>query len=777
MKKLIIVSVVLCAVCINVCMANPPAGQTSDECNIQAMLSNADDSQWLLPQCVFVLAYQEKHGKLNQAQRLQLKKVLAPAMQKVRIAYNTSGANKKSKEAKKFIKLQKAFSLFADSKGTYGITYAPYYWEIADDNRVDAVLSEVLVTATAPRSLLTPNPELRANLPQNAEGEKIVPAVDLAHLESVFSFDKDTRLEEKDFLIDVKVLNKILKNGGDFSPLLNFMAEQGSFNPKDSNYIPPRFVRLVLTYHAESLAPADKAKLLAYVKNSSYSTGFRFLAGTVAANYAFNKAIPKEYQGKFHYSPPEANLIVDALNLRGDLSAADEARVLRLIRRVNPSAANNKDSKDKSSVKSQAMAGMNGAITLVLEQTFFNEVLAEVVAAGSSALESGVASIHSTMLSIGSIAVLLEPGTALLPMGIFGYALSDALSPIYRRNFQKALEQATYVEVPDKYITKSMAAKTPGYVLGNGVIRFLVAQQAIVNGKALIPAKEEFAQTLPPPSLQGEGYGSAELEEWANYTVLNAITWSLNNYNKIGAKAREESKTRTKNKKNMTCFYSYTPPGNKPWQLNQLSGVTNPGDALTKYRLRELYRCISGTTYCKSQTKKIAKENKDSENKIDFSQCAKIDLDKIQAPPSCQKDFKEIAAVWKVYRSFKNPSGIDLYTRAIYRPLYGGWVPEAEVAVITPKELKQVLEQWIYDQIVDETLSLITRDTPLPLGKDAFYRNGAHERNKWYDENLRTAPKDSAVYKHFHYEEIKKYRYKKNYVCNHVLFVPKILFE
>lgn len=768
MKKLIIVSVMLCAVCINMCMANPTAGQTSDECNIQAMLSNADDAQWLLPQCVFVLAYQEKHGKLNQAQRLQLKKVLAPAMQKVRIAYNTLGANKKQKESEKFIKLQKAFSLFADSKGTYGITWAPYYWEIADDDRVDAVLSEVLVAAAAPRSLLTPNPELRANLPQNAEGEKIVPAVDLAHLESVFSFDKDTRLEEKDFLIDVKVLNKILKNGGDFSPLLNFMAEQGSFNPKDSNYIPPRFVRLVLTYHAESLAPADKAKLLAYVKNSSYSTGFRFLAGTVAANYAFNKAIPKEYQGKFRYSPPEANLIVDALNLRGDLSAADEARVLRLIRRVNPSAANKKDSKDKSSVKSQAMAGAAVPVAIGIEQAFGSTVLDAVLAAGSSALESGVASIHSTMLSIGSIAVLLEPGTALLPMGIFGYALSDALSPIYRRNFQKALEQATYVEVPDKYITKSMAAKTPGYVMGKGVIRFLAA-------KATELSLQQTA-TAAAPSVPQAGSGLEQLrpalDTFGESLVLGAVVWDKYTMARVGESAQTKSRAESKTKEEPTCLYDdMIGQYNASTKLFLIGAQLNPGDAFTLEAAKLLHSCLVERNYCSPLT--------DIQKKAGvgawFLNCKNTQLSKVKVKATCPIDVRELDRVLKQIYSFRDNKGRPLYTRALY--YMGRWIAEAELGIVVVNEpLEDILASWLKETIMPNGKLHPTRD-PEIIKPSFIYRNGAHEKAARY-----RFQDGEKKYHHFHYEGIMPYvythnkqRYRSFFKCNRsILYVPKI---
>lgn len=358
------------------------------------------------------------------------------------------------------------------------------------------------------------------------------------------------------------------------------------------------------------------------------------------------------------------------------------------------------------------------------------------------------ASAPETLLTAGGILVI---GGA-----VYGavYTVSDALSPMYRAQFHDLLDRLTSVEVPETYVPEDLKAKYP-----------------IVNGKIRVPVKEGFAQTLPPSSLQGEVYEDIELDELGERAaVQNFIVWSDAYYTKIGEDARSVS--RTSNKKNITCVYAYTPPGS-PWQLNQLSAVANPGDTLSKVRLQKLYQCMSGTSYCKGQTKRTARKNKNSKGKIDFSECAAVDLDKIQAPPECQKDFKELAAAWKVSRSFQEPSGLKLYTRAIYRPLYGGWVPEAEISIKTLDGLHKVLAQWIYDQIFDKFSILIKSEKPLSLGRNAFYRNGAHEWSRWYDENLQSVSRDNSTYQHFHYEEMKTYQNNKNYVCNHVIFVHK----
>ena len=564
----------------------------------------------------------------------------------------------------------------------------------------------------------------------------IVPAFDVSHLESVFLFEQDSKLEEKDFVFDVQILNNMLKERRDFRPLLTFMAENASFNKKHINYIPPRFVRLVLAYYAESLFPAEQTKLMDYVTNPKYSKPFRFLFFTVAAAYAYNDDYKDFYEGKFSYYPQEAVAILE---------------VLRTVKTDNP-----KETVRLELLGNRVFRYVKGQLLLPVEKNKKTEWLEK--AALGRALDKTISSAEFISVASASAPETLLTAGGILVIGgaVYGavYTVSDALSPMYRAQFHDLLDRLTSVEVPETYVPEDLKAKYP-----------------IVNGKIRVPVKEGFAQTLPPSSLQGEVYEDIELDELGERAaVQNFIVWSDAYYTKIGEDARSVS--RTSNKKNITCVYAYTPPGS-PWQLNQLSAVANPGDTLSKVRLQKLYQCMSGTSYCKGQTKRTARKNKNSKGKIDFSECAAVDLDKIQAPPECQKDFKELAAAWKVSRSFQEPSGLKLYTRAIYRPLYGGWVPEAEISIKTLDGLHKVLAQWIYDQIFDKFSILIKSEKPLSLGRNAFYRNGAHEWSRWYDENLQSVSRDNSTYQHFHYEEMKTYQNNKNYVCNHVIFVHK----
>lgn len=469
-----------------------------------------------------------------------------------------------------------------------------------------------------------------------------------------------------------------------------------------------------------------------YVTNPKYSKPFRFLAATVAAAYAYNDDYKDFYEGKFSYYPQEAVAILE---------------VLRTVKTDNP-----KETVRLELLGNRVFRYVKGQLLLPVEKNKKTEWLEK--AALGRALDKTISSAEFISVASASAPETLLTAGGILVIGGAVYTVSDALSPMYRAQFHDLLDRLTSVEVPETYVPEDLKAKYP-----------------IVNGKIRVPVKEGFAQTLPPSSLQGEVYEDIELDELGERAaVQNFIVWSDAYYTKIGEDARSVS--RTSNKKNITCVYAYTPPGS-PWQLNQLSAVANPGDTLSKVRLQKLYQCMSGTSYCKGQTKRTARKNKNSKGKIDFSECAAVDLDKIQAPPECQKDFKELAAAWKVSRSFQEPSGLKLYTRAIYRPLYGGWVPEAEISIKTLDGLHKVLAQWIYDQIFDKFSILIKSEKPLSLGRNAFYRNGAHEWSRWYDENLQSVSRDNSTYQHFHYEEMKTYQNNKNYVCNHVIFVHK----
>lgn len=768
MKKLFILLVVFCATCINTYASNHSAGKNSDaeyaSCNIQTMLTDPKSPQWFRPQCVRILATRVERGNMSQNEKEQLKKVLVPAFYNIMEQYVYLTGDRAKEESPYFMALYKSLTQLADAKGTYGLVRSDGFMFLEKGKKVEVRSTQAEIVGKKPAVFnfgkLTGdvlNKKVELKLAQKEEdpfwGKKrapgeltkglsdgkdggIVPAFDVSHLESVFLFEQDSKLEEKDFVFDVQILNNMLKERRDFRPLLTFMAENASFNKKHINYIPPRFVRLVLAYYAESLFPAEQTKLMDYVTNPKYSKPFRFLAATVAAAYAYNDDYKDFYEGKFSYYPQEAVAILE---------------VLRTVKTDNP-----KETVRLELLGNRVFRYVKGQLLLPVEKNKKTEWLEK--AALGRALDKTISSAEFISVASASAPETLLTAGGILVIGgaVYGavYTVSDALSPMYRAQFHDLLDRLTSVEVPETYVPEDLKAKYP-----------------IVNGKIRVPVKEGFAQTLPPSSLQGEVYEDIELDELGERAaVQNFIVWSDAYYTKIGEDARFVS--RTSNKKNITCVYAYTPPGS-PWQLNQLSAVANPGDTLSKVRLQKLYQCMSGTSYCKGQTKRTARKNKNSKGKIDFSECAAVDLDKIQAPPECQKDFKELAAAWKVSRSFQEPSGLKLYTRAIYRPLYGGWVPEAEISIKTLDGLHKVLAQWIYDQIFDKFSILIKSEKPLSLGRNAFYRNGAHEWSRWYDENLQSVSRDNSTYQHFHYEEMKTYQNNKNYVCNHVIFVHK----
>lgn len=768
MKKLFILLVVFFATCINTYASNHSAGKNSDaeysSCNIQTMLTDPKSPQWFRPQCVRILATRVERGNMSQNEKEQLKKVLVPAFYNIMEQYVYLTGDRAKEESPYFMALYKSLTQLADAKGTYGLVRSDGFMFLEKGKKVEVRSTQAEIVGKKPAvfnfgkltgDVLHKKVELK--LAQKEEdpfwGKKrapgeltkglsdgkdggIVPAFDVSHLESVFLFEQDSKLEEKDFVFDVQILNNMLKERRDFRPLLTFMAENASFNKKHINYIPPRFVRLVLAYYAESLFPAEQTKLMDYVTNPKYSKPFRFLAATVAAAYAYNDDYKDFYEGKFSYYPQEAVAILE---------------VLRTVKTDNP-----KETVRLELLGNRVFRYVKGQLLLPVEKNKKTEWLEK--AALGRALDKTISSAEFISVASASAPETLLTAGGILVIGgaVYGavYTVSDALSPMYRAQFHDLLDRLTSVEVPETYVPEDLKAKYP-----------------IVNGKIRVPVKEGFAQTLPPSSLQGEVFENIELDELGERAaVQNFVVWSEAYYTKIGEDARSVS--RTSNKKNITCVYAYTPPGS-PWQLNQLSAVANPGDTLSKVRLQKLYQCMSGTSYCKGQTKRTARKNKNSKGKIDFSECAAVDLDKIQAPPECQKDFKELAAAWKVSRSFQEPSGLRLYTRAIYRPLYGGWVPEAEISIKTLDGLHKVLAQWIYDQIFDKFSILIKSEKPLSLGRNAFYRNGAHEWSRWYDENLQSVSRDNSTYQHFHYEEMKTYQNNKNYVCNHVIFVHK----
>lgn len=550
MKKLFILLVVFFATCINIYASNHSAGKNSDaeyaSCNIQTMLTDPKSPQWFRPQCVRILATRVERGNLSQNEKEQLKKVLVPAFYNIMEQYVYLTGDRAKEESPYFMALYKSLTQLADAKGTYGLVRSDGFMFLEKGKKVEVRSTQAEIVGKKPAVFnfgkLTGdvlNKKVELKLAQKEEdpfwGKKrapgeltkglsdgkdggIVPAFDVSHLESVFLFEQDSKLEEKDFVFDVQILNNMLKERRDFRPLLTFMAENASFNKKHINYIPPRFVRLVLAYYAESLFPAEQTKLMDYVTNPKYSKPFRFLAATVAAAYAYNDDYKDFYEGKFRYYPQEAVAILE---------------VLRTVKTDNP-----KETVRLELLGNRVFRYVKGQLLLPVEKNKKTEWLEK--AALTRALDKTISSAEFISVASASAPETLLTAGGILVIGgaVYGavYTVSDALSPMYRAQFHDLLDRLTSVEVPETYVPEDLKAKYP-----------------IVNGKIRVPVKEGFAQTLPPSSLQGEVYEDIELDELGERAaVQNFIVWSDAYYTKIGEDARSVS--RTSNKKILLVF-------------------------------------------------------------------------------------------------------------------------------------------------------------------------------------------------------------------------------
>lgn len=546
MKKLFILLVVFFATCINTYASNHSAGKNSDaeyaSCNIQTMLTDPKSPQWFRPQCVRILATRVERGNMSQNEKEQLKKVLVPAFYNIMEQYVYLTGDRAKEESPYFMALYKSLTQLADAKGTYGLVRSDGFMFLEKGKTVEgrSTQAEIVGKKSAVFNFgkLTGdvlNKKVELKLAQKEEdpfwGKKrapgeltkglsdgkdggIVPAFDVSHLESVFLFEQDSKLEEKDFVFDVQILNNMLKERRDFRPLLTFMAENASFNKKHINYIPPRFVRLVLAYYAESLFPAEQTKLMDYVTNPKYSKPFRFLAATVAAAYAYNDDYKDFYEGKFSYYPQEAVAILE---------------VLRTVKTDNP-----KETVRLELLGNRVFRYVKGQLLLPVEKNKKTEWLEK--AALGRALDKTISSAEFISVASASAPETLLTAGGILVIGGAVYTVSDALSPMYRAQFHDLLDRLTSVEVPETYVPEDLKAKYP-----------------IVNGKIRVPVKEGFAQTLPPSSLQGEVYEDIELDELGERAaVQNFIVWSDAYYTKIGENA--QSVSRTSNKKILLVF-------------------------------------------------------------------------------------------------------------------------------------------------------------------------------------------------------------------------------
>ena len=771
MKKLIILLVFFGAACINTYAANHSAGKNQEaeamSCNIQAMLSDAKNAQWFRPQCVRILALREERGNLNQSQKAQLKEVLALAYHNIMEHYAYLDGVRAQKEAPHFMELYKTFGLLADAQGTYGlmrekdkevrlkdgkdVKFGSKTVEIVGkksdmklgkeslipvfvnmDTRIS--IAQQTQAENAAQLRKRKQGELTAGLPKGPNGKAFTPAIDVRHLENVFLFEKDDQLEEKDFVFDVNILNDMLKERRDFMPLLNFMAENASFNPKHTNYIPPRFVRLVLAYHAENLAPEEAAKLVKYVENPKYARDFRFLAGTVAASYAYYKGPKAYYKGKFHYSPKEAAAIMSVLQLKATGSSRDAAQVELLSRRVRPYV---KGQLLLPVEKNQKAEWLNGAaLTRALATTITSEEFIALVKA----------SAQESLLACGGILVI---GGAV-------YTVSEAFSPLYRKQFQDLLENTLYVEVPEKYIPASTAENMDDY--------------EVVNGKVLVPTTDA-AQALPESSVLGEIFGNVELDEWGEPMRMAATVWDKYSMARVGTSA---TKLEAEKKKEPTCHYDDKVSKNIHIPLYLVGNLLNPGDKNTRARAQMLHSCLVKRGYCPSLTP----EQENGPLARMFVGCKNTHLNRTKVSAECRSDVRDLDRIFKQLTSFKDDNARRLYARAVY--YRGKWMVEAEMGVFSRGPLVDMLSSWIQDAILNNGKLRIT-DGPESIGKNYVYRNGTHEQSTRYhfSEETNEIGKGGNL-QHFHYEELKPYAYTYNkqvqkgvFKCNHsIIYRP-----
>lgn len=773
MKKQILVGVAFCSLCLNAYAFNPAAEKAQDaqpvSCNIPAMLNDAKNAQWFRPQCIRILAASEARGNLNQSQKAQLKKVLVPAYQNIMEYYSVRLDDERApKEAPHFMELNKSLALLADEQGTYGLTPGTGVYRLKKDKKIEgssktvevvgrkadvkmgkAPLYNLLVNVDTKVSLAQQSQaenaarlrkrkpgELTAGLPKDSRGETFAPAFDVRHLENVFCFDNDTQLEEKDFVFDIHLLNDMLKERRDFMPLLNFMAENASFNKNHPNYIPPRFVRLVLAYHAENLAPKETAKLVKYVANPAYSPDFRFLAGTVASAYAYSKGSNASYKGKFRYSPKEAAAIMGVLQLKATGAPQDAAQVELLARRVRPYVKGQLLLPVEKNKKAEWLNG--AALTRALATTITSEEFISL--AKASAPES--------MLVSGGILVL----------GGAAHAVSEAFSPLYRKQFKESLENTLYVEVPEKYIPASTAENMDDY--------------EVVNGNVLIPTTDAAAQTRQAKSVLEEIFGNVELDEDGELMRMAPVIWDKFTMARVGTSA---TKLEAEKEKEPTCHYDDKVSKNLHIPLYLVGNLLNPGDKTTRLRAWQLRSCLAKSGYCPPLTP----GQEEGAVSSWFLGCKNTHLNRVKVSAECRADAQELNRIFKQLTSFKDNKGRRLYARAVY--YRGKWVVEAEMSVFTQTPLTDMLSTWVQDAIFNNGKLRITNG-PENIGTNYVYRNGGHEQKTRYHflEETQELRKNGPL-QHFHYEEVKPYTYTYNkqtyrgiFKCNHsIVYQPK----
>lgn len=806
MKKQILVGVAFCSLCLNAYAFNPAAEKAQDaqpvSCNIPAMLNDAKNAQWFRPQCIRILAASEARGNLNQSQKAQLKEVLVPAYQNIMEYYSVRLDDERAqKEAPHFMELNKSLALLADEQGTYGLTPGTGVYRLKKDKKIEgssktvevvgrkadvkmgkAPLYNLLVNVDTKVSLAQQSQaenaarlrkrkpgELTAGLPKDSRGETFAPAFDVRHLENVFCFDNDAQLEEKDFVFDIHLLNDMLKERRDFMPLLNFMAENASFNKNHPNYIPPRFVRLVLAYHAENLAPKEASKLVKYVANPKYAPDFRFLAGTVASAYAYSKGSNASYKGKFRYSPKEAAAIMGVLQQKATGAPQDAAQVELLSRRVRPYMGR----EPVLSVEKPAQAGLPAiALPLLLANT----------------AESGAAGV-----SAASASSALFAGGAILVLGGGAYTISEAFSPLYRKKFHDLLESAAYVELPEKYVPENLKANAAKY--------------PIVNGKIRVPTMER-TQHSRPGSL-GTGTLNAPAARSATDQVALSVSWNAKTHALVGESAEVVAASE---KEPASCVY-VRQKNAEQLTLAKLPKYVVLADTATKERMEFLYDCMVAANYCvKSFTKEVGLSER-------FEACGKVDVLEIVPPEGCKYDIEDLRIFWRNAKSFYAPFNAyqinnqinnptkqikhdkDLFARALYNSALGGWIPEVEIRIFADgNDLAAMIVQNLKDVVFGKDGLPIFSDSPITVLNTFVYRFGKHEKESAY-RLVRTVVKGKddiitneklmfkgckeitpeCIYRHLHFEELKSYmdendKKTRPYICNHTIFANQEQF-
>lgn len=424
------------------------------------------------------------------------------------------------------------------------------------------------------------------------------------------------------------------------------------------------------------------------------------------------------------------------LQLKATGAPQDAAQVELLSRRVRPYMKGQLLLPVEKNKKAEWLNG--AALTRALATTITSEEFISL--AKASAPES--------LLVSGGILVL------------YGYAdsLSDAFSPLYRKQFKESLEDTLYVEVPEKYIPASTAENMDDY--------------EVVNGNVLIPTTDAAAQTRQAKSVLEEIFGNVELDEDGELMRMAPVIWDKFTMARVGTSA---TKLEAEKKKEPTCHYDDKVSKNLHIPLYLVGNLLNPGDKTTRLRAWQLRSCLAKRGYCPPLTPG------QEEGAVSgwFLGCKNTHLNRVKVSAECRADAQELNRIFKQLTSFKDNKGRRLYARAVY--YQGKWVVEAEMSVFTQTPLTDMLSTWVQDAIFNNGKLRITNG-PENIGTNYVYRNGGHEQKTRYHflKETQELHKNGPL-QHFHYEEVKPYTYTYNkqmyrgiFKCNHsIVYQPK----